>query len=70
MKREDLVKNMQDMGKYLIDNADKLVPDVDFITSVYVSAELVSNTESFNVDVNVSALPENYIRRIQGEILE
>lgn len=70
MKREDIVKSMEDMGKYLIDNADKLVPDVDFITSVYVSAELVNNNEAFNVYVNVSAMPENYIRRMSEEILE
>lgn len=65
-KREELVQNVKDCGQALIDNAESIVGNEEFMTSLDVWCTIAGN-DFPEISIDRKFIPDNIINRNRGE---
>ena len=61
--REDIIKNIKDIGQSLIDNAENLMPDYKYFRDITITCYANEGNEAPYISVDTSFIPENFIER-------
>ena len=65
--REEIIQNIKDCGQSLIDNAEKIVCDYKFTTDLTITCYVNERDNAPYINISTEFLPENFIKRYQGE---
>lgn len=61
--REEIIQNIKDCGQSLIDNAEKIVSDCNFLTDVTITCYVSERGHQPYISVSTDFIPEKFIER-------
>lgn len=64
-KHEELIQNVKDCGQSLIDNAENIVGNYEYLGEVKITCYPSVRDEGVHIEVSNSFYPENWIRRLK-----
>lgn len=61
--KEEIIKNIKDVGQSLIDNAENIVSDYKYARGFTITCYVDERNEAPYINVDVSFFPEKFIER-------
>lgn len=61
--REELIKRIKECGQSLIDNAEDLVSNVNYLTDVYITCYMSDMQSAPTISINNTFIPEGFAER-------
>lgn len=61
--REEMIKRIKECGQYIIDNAEKILGDDDYIKDIYLTCNFFDRSEAPYVTVNKDVIPSSFVER-------
>ena len=66
--REEMIKRIKECGQYIVDNAEKILGDDDYIKDIYLTCNFFDRSEVPYVSVNKDIIPSSFVERsLAGE---
>lgn len=66
MSKEERIRRIREVGESLIKNAESIVGDEMYPTSLYISAEITSDDHPVSISVTKEFVPEKFMERMKN----
>ena len=61
--REEMIKRIKECCQYIVDNAEKILGDDDYIKDIYLTCNFFDRSEAPYVNVNKDVIPSSFVER-------
>ena len=62
-RKEEMIERLKDCGQYIIDNAEAIIGDEQYLKDLYVTCNFYDNRKAPYITVNKDVIPDSFIQR-------